>query len=102
MLRKDSKGNVWIGTEAGLSKLDPKTDKFTNYTVVNGLANNFIYGILIDEEDNLWISTNDGLSRFDQKTNKFINYTAMDGLQSNEFNGRSYFKSKDGEMFLVE
>ncbi|MGM8272456.1 ligand-binding sensor domain-containing protein [Clostridium perfringens] len=99
-LEKDSKGNVWIGTEAGLSKLDSKTDKFTNYTVVNGLANNFIYGILIDEEDNLWISTNDGLSRFDQKTNKFINYTAMDGLQSNEFNGRSYFKSKDGEMFF--
>lgn len=56
-LEKDSKGNIWIGTEAGLSKLDPKTDKFTNYTVVNGLANNFIYGILIDEEDNLWIST---------------------------------------------
>ena len=54
----------------------------------------------IDEEDNLWISTNDGLSRFDQEANKFINYTAMDGLQSNEFNGRSYFKSKDGEMFF--
>ncbi len=35
-----------------------------------------------------------------KKTNKFINYTAMDGLQSNEFNGRSYFKSKDGEMFF--
>lgn len=99
-LAKDSKGNVWIGTEAGLSKLDLKTDKFTNYTIVDGLANNYIYGILIDEEDNIWISTNDGLSRFDQKENKFINYTVMDGLQSNEFNGRSYFKSKDGEMFF--
>lgn len=99
-LAKDSKGNVWIGTEAGLSKLDPKTDNFTNYTIINGLANNFIYGILIDENDNLWISTNDGISRFDQEENKFINYTAMDGLQSNEFNGRSYFKSKDGEMFF--
>lgn len=99
-LAKDSKGNVWIGTEAGLSKLDPKTDKFTNYTIVDGLANNYIYGILIDEEDNIWISTNDGLSRFNQKENKFINYTVMDGLQSNEFNGRSYFKSKDGEMFF--
>lgn len=99
-LAKDSKGNVWIGTDAGLSKLDPKTDNFTNYTVENGLANNLIYGILIDKEDNLWISTNGGLSRLDTKTNKFINYTVMDGLQSNEFNGRSYFESKDGEMFF--
>lgn len=99
-LAKDSKGNVWIGTEAGLSKLDPKTDTFTNYTVENGLANNFIYGILIDKEDNLWISTNGGLSRLNTKTNKFINYTIMDGIQSNEFNGRSYFESEDGEMFF--
>lgn len=99
-LAKDSKGNFWIGTDAGLSKLDPKTEKFTNYTVENGLANNFIYGILIDEEDNVWISTNGGLSRLDSKTNKFVNYTVMDGLQSNEFNGRSYFESKDGEMFF--
>lgn len=99
-LAKDSKGNFWIGTDAGLSELNPKTGNFTNYTIEDGLANNFIYGILIDSEDNLWISTNGGLSKLNTKTNKFVNYTVMDGLQSNEFNGRSYFKSKDGEMFF--
>lgn len=96
----DSKGNIWIGTDGGLSKLNIKTGNFTNYTVKDGLINNLIYGILMDDEGNLWMSTNGGLSRLNTKSNKFTNYTVMDGIQSNEFNGRSYFKSKDGELYF--
>lgn len=96
----DSKGDIWIGTDGGLSKLNIKTGNFTNYTVKDGLINNLIYGILMDDEGNLWMSTNGGLSRLNTKTNKFTNYTVIDGIQSNEFNGRSYFKSKEGELYF--
>lgn len=36
----DSRGNVWIGTNAGLSKLDIVTRAFTNYSRTDGLASN--------------------------------------------------------------
>ena len=51
----DSKGNVWIGTSYGINKFDPKTETFERYTAEDGIANNTIYGILVDNDDNIWM-----------------------------------------------
>ena len=83
-----------------LISLIKKIKIFTRYTEGDGLANNFINGVLIDEDDNIWMSTNSGISKYDVSYEKFINYDATDGLQGNEFNGFSYYKNKDGEMFF--
>ena len=96
----DSLGNIWIATNYGLNKFSKNENKFTQYTEEMGLANNFVYGILFDEENNPWVSTNYGLSKYDVKKSRFINFSISDGLQGNEFNGYSYFKAKDGEMFF--
>lgn len=96
----DSKGTLWIGTQYGLNKFDKNKEEFTRYTESDGLSNNFVYGILIDSEDNPWMSTNYGLSKFDVKKNKFMNFNVTDGLQGSEFNGHSYYKSENGEMFF--
>jgi len=37
---KDEKGNLWIGTNNGLSKFNPKTEIFINYDVNEGLQSN--------------------------------------------------------------
>lgn len=91
---------VWVGTQHGLNKFNREDETFTRYTENNGLSNNFIYGILVDDEENLWISTNYGISKFDVKENKFIKYDITDGIQGNEFNGFSYHKANNGEMFF--
>ena len=91
---------IWIGTDCGLVKINKKTGKYDIFTEEDGLANNFIYGILFDEFGNPWISTNYGLSKFDLIKNEFINFNYTDGIQSNEFNEYSYYKSKSGEMFF--
>ncbi len=39
----DEYGNIWISTDNGLSRLDPKTLVFTNYSTVNGLASSQFY-----------------------------------------------------------
>lgn len=96
----DEENNIWIGTQYGLNKFNREDETFTRYTESDGLSNNFIYGILIDEENDLWISTNYGISKYDVSNNKFINYDVTDGLQGNEFNGYSYYKSEDEEMFF--
>ena len=63
---------MWIGTSDGLCKLDKKTNKLVTYTEDDGLSNNNIYGILIDNHGNLWMSTNNGISKFDVNEDKFV------------------------------
>lgn len=108
---QDKAGRFWIGTIGGLNRIDltqfvdgempdPKNITFSHFTEEDGLPNNFIYGILEDEEGMLWLSTNKGISKFNPENNSFRNYDVSDGLQSNEFNRNAYHKSRDGEMFF--
>ncbi|SCH41608.1 Alkaline phosphatase synthesis sensor protein phoR [uncultured Clostridium sp.] len=99
-ITEDMFGNIVIGTSHGLNIFDTSTEKFTHYTTNDGLPNNNIYGILIDSNNNFWMSTNSGISKFNTKTKVFENYTVIDGLQSNEFNGKSYFKNKNGDFYF--
>lgn len=102
-IQEDHEGNIWLGTFNGLIKVedDGKKLHFRPYTEREGLANNVVYGILEDAENqSLWLSTNNGLSRFFISENRFEKFDSRDGLQSNEFNGKSYFKAADGEMFF--
>lgn len=91
---------LWIGTSDGLSRMDKDTGEFASYTEDDGLANNNIYGILIDSQGNLWMSTNDGISKYDVNKDKFASLYLEDGLQSNEFNGAAYYKNSKGEFLF--
>ncbi|EMY3421757.1 hypothetical protein AAID24_005361, partial [Escherichia coli] len=70
--------NIWVGTSYGLNKFDKKTKKFKRYTTKDGIANNTIYGILVDNKDNIWISTNKGISKIDTTNNKVQNLGVID------------------------
>ncbi len=100
-LYEDRRRNLWIATwGGGLNRLNPERTTFSHYGVPEGLPSNSIYGMLEDEAGMLWISTLNGLSRLDPETMAVKNYNELDGLQSNEFNGGSYFRSRNGEMFF--
>ncbi len=71
VLLKDFRGNIWAGTrQGGLSRFDGQ--KFINYSTRNGLADNFIYGMVQDAQQFIWIATGNGISRFDGEF--FTNY----------------------------
>ena len=98
---QDSKDNIWIGTGGGgFNKYDPQTGTFIQFRESDGLANDFVYGILEDRAGFLWLSTNRGLSRFDPGTETFRNYTSHDGLQSDEFNQGAYLLTQDGRIIF--
>lgn len=99
-ISEDSSGNIWIGTQDGLNKLNKNTEEFTVYLYNDGLSNSFIYGVLVDDYDNIWATTNYGLSMYDQSEDKFVRYYEADGLATNEFNGFSYHKNKNGEIYV--
>lgn len=97
---EDTKGNLWVGTNDGLNKYNPKEDNFEYYGIENGLPDNSIKAILTDKNNHLWISTNKGISKFDTDNKTFRNFDINDGLQSNEFKIAVACKDKNGRMYF--
>ena len=95
----DHSGMVWLGTEDGLSGLDPASGVFKTYDIEP--SNSAVNGILEDARGNLWLSTNSGLLRLDPRRHILRRYSMSDGLAGNEFplNG-AVWKSSRGEMFF--
>ncbi|HEX8334393.1 MAG TPA: two-component regulator propeller domain-containing protein [Segetibacter sp.] len=97
---QDKAGFMWMGTEAGLYKLNANTGAVLRiYKKTDGLADETIYSLLADEANNIWFSTNKGISCLTADDN-VVNIYASDGLQGSEFNGNSAAKSEDGELFF--
>lgn len=60
---KDSRGNIWFGTNEGLEKYDGK--KFMHFGVAQGLSRKSICSICEDKNGNLWLGT-----EYDSMVNK--------------------------------
>ena len=92
---------IWVGTQNGLTRMDPRTRRFKTYDTHDGLPGNTISCITDDSKGNLWMSTNHGLSRLNPGTGTFENYSDSDGLPGNDFTGWSTcHKGHDGELFF--
>jgi len=92
--------DYWMGTlGAGLVHWNEKKQEISIFTKKDGLPNNVIYNILVDQK-NLWLSTNKGLSCFQTDKLKAKNYTEVNGLLSNEFNLGAALKSSTGDLFF--
>ncbi len=100
-IAEDKKGFLWVGTYGGgLNMLDISSGTFRHYNTTNGLLNDVIYGILIDNQGFIWFTSNAGLGRFNPNTKEFKYFSIEHGIQSDEFNAGAYFKSRDGEFFF--
>ncbi|HHH36939.1 MAG TPA: regulator [Gammaproteobacteria bacterium] len=55
---------ILVGTYGGgLSVYDPAADRWKNYNIPQGLADQFVYDTAVDPEGNLWIATWSGVNR---------------------------------------
>ncbi|MBU3681587.1 MAG: hypothetical protein FGM16_06580, partial [Flavobacterium sp.] len=93
---KDSRGILWIGTEAGLCAYDGTSFKIYNES--NGLKHSQIWAIAEDNNKNLWLSIyGQGLAKFDGK--KFTYFDKKDGLIHNSIR-KIYFSKKYNCLIL--
>ncbi len=107
---EDQNKNFWLGTNGGgLVIFDRKSEKFTSYTVNDGLSDNAVRTIIQDNRGDLWLGTNNGISQFDIATRKATPYTINDGLPAGSFffnckyideEGKVYFGMNDGYLVI--
>lgn len=94
------RSHSWLfGTIKGIYEFDKAGNFLHAYSTRSGLADDYIYAMIFDNNGDLWCSHNKGLSRIDSKGHIF-NLSKEDGLQSDEFNYGAAAKSADGQLFF--
>ncbi len=100
-LAEDEFGYLWVGTQGGgLSRFDGK--EFKAYTTRDGLLNNSVGHVHIDQRGNIWTTHTKGLSRFDGAT--FKTFEVPDSLSSGritrvtEYQDTIFFTSLSGHI----
>ncbi|MEY2409881.1 MAG: hypothetical protein QOF48_2551, partial [Verrucomicrobiota bacterium] len=99
----DAKGNLWIGTSAGVSRYDG--NKFEHFTQRHGLGAGAVQSIHPSRDGTIWFGTQAGVSRLaapdgTQASNRmFTTLTVEHGLAGN--NVQSIAESADGTIWIA-
>ncbi len=105
---EDDFGNYWIGSYAGLCKLNVEKDKFVLYRyekqISHGLSNSSVWSIVKDSQGTLWIGTYfGGIDLFNPKYSIYNYYSAYDNQPyslSNPVVGR-IIEEKNGNLWIA-
>jgi signal transduction histidine kinase/DNA-binding response OmpR family regulator len=117
-LYKDSNGNLWIGTEFGLNKIQQNVDsltsipsgtyhsadfnnlRFIRFQTQDGLSGNVIKSLIEDNQKRLWIATDQGISVLDLSDHTLHTLDFFDGIQEGSFLQNSCAKGEDGTLYF--
>tara|TARA_R110001583_G_scaffold51130_2_gene159491 strand:- start:99881 stop:104086 length:4206 start_codon:yes stop_codon:yes gene_type:complete len=99
-ITEDYLGNIWVGSDTGIYKLDPESNLLKSYSSKEGLPNNLVVGIEEDDNHNFWVTSKSGLSFLNPETNQIKNFNIHDGLQGPEYQSKSIDKTSDGRILI--
>ena len=108
VIHESNQGDIWVGTNNGLSRviLNPdslQASKFYNYLHnpedFHTLSNNEINSIFIDSEGLIWLGTYHGLNCLDPNSNLVKHYDSKDGLPSDIVYGIT--QGKNQKLWIV-
>jgi ligand-binding sensor domain-containing protein/signal transduction histidine kinase len=85
-ISSDRKGNIWLGTFAGVYRLDKNSSVFEQFTIADGLAHNLVYSIFPDSKNNIWFATHEsGVSRYSNGKFESLNIPGAELMNINCF-----------------
>ena len=76
-------GSVWVAADAGLSRLDPASGKFTNFTERDGLSTLIANDLTELPDGTILVATDVGVNRYDPRSGRFSAFTTQQGMPSN-------------------
>ena len=76
-------GSVWVAADAGLSRLDPASGKFTNFTERDGLSTLIANDLTELPDGTILVATDVGVNRYDPRSGRFSAFTVQQGMPSN-------------------
>jgi signal transduction histidine kinase/ligand-binding sensor domain-containing protein/DNA-binding response OmpR family regulator len=73
-LMGDSQGIIWAGTQIGLYRYDPATNRFAKFTTGSALDKDNIFGIIEDRNHDLWVTTQTSITKIDSSRTESVTY----------------------------
>ncbi len=95
---EDAHGEVWIGFDGGVARLDESTGSFKLFAKEEGLGGLIVEDLALDTQGNLWVATHDGASRFNHTMEVFETFTKKHGFISNSI---LRINSANDKLYLV-
>lgn len=97
---QDSKGYIWVGTEAGAARYDGY--KFTFFTMDEGLTDNDVFQIHEDSKGRLWFLTNNGKPCIYDK-GRILNASNTNWLQAIQPKklAKDFLEEKNGSIWFT-
>lgn len=93
---------MWVCTSGGgVSKITGNPFAgltFQNYTVDDGLSNDYVLSGVEDADGNLWFATEGGLSKYDHKTGYFFTHDSHTGGMGFSFAEKTVTKTAFGDI----
>ena len=103
---EDYCGNIWVGTTAGLDKINPVTFQIEHYSIrppqEDESSIGYIYSVYADKYDFIWFSTDAALFRFDIQTGLYEAIPIKDdstGILNLYVSYNGYVEVEDGLWF---
>ncbi len=94
-------GDILAGTRyGGLIRLAPDTNTILNFTESDGLSNNTVSSIVMENEKNIWLGTFKGISYYNTQTHEIENLNTLNNIQRSEFNIGAVLKSRTGYLYF--
>ncbi len=100
-IHKSSDGNMWIGSYAGLCKVNPNNLKITYYNTGNNkksIHTPRIYSIAEDRKGNIYIGEWGGIDYYNKDTGEFLQLDSLLGLSKKKI--RKLYLDKKGNLWV--
>ncbi len=82
----DKNGDIWLGTNLnGIMHFNPDKQLVRYITKKDGLADDMVHLLEVDQKNRIWAGCDYGLSCLDPSTGKIVNFDLSDGLISATF-----------------
>ncbi|MFD2033888.1 two-component regulator propeller domain-containing protein [Belliella marina] len=92
---------ILVGSRyGGLVRLNPKSESIRLFTEADGLSNNTISSMQVDQKGLVWLGTYNGISHYNPHTNHIDHLNTYDNLQKSEFNIGAVALTGDGNIYF--